>query len=289
MSRLMWLAPLAMLLAGCGGGGPAVTGTGTLTGQVLWIETGSAPVPQADLFAGGVSAKSDAFDGAFTMQVPAVTSELTVSYSASAGSPPVTAVFNFDPVRPRASIDLGELYIGPQTVTVRGTVVDAATQSPVAGAQVSLAGRRALTNTQGRFELLQVAYSEDSLAVFLGLQGLVAAAGFFDQPFSPPEGATAGIVEVGEVLVTSVSSEDPPPLPHNVEGVVSNGGHGAVIEALVGDSVVRTTVADGVGRYTMWLPAGTYTIRATKGTRVASATVTLPTSSSMRTVNLALP
>ena len=138
---------------------------------------------------------------------------------------------------------------------------------------VTMAGRRTTSDSAGRFAILQVAYSSNNLSVFLGLQGVASAAGFFTQNFSPPSGAVGGTVDVGDIQMVPEAGTTPPPLPFNLTGLVTPIGLGAgsLVEVLSGATVIRTGTADVQGRYQFWVPVGSYTVRATQGGSIGSS------------------
>lgn len=269
-----WLILLLLLLLGCGGGGG--TGPGgsfsVLVGRILWIESNGATSPASTVTAGGNNTTTDLVDGSFSLNVPNGTTSATVSYSS--GGAPVVFTFTF----PAASgtVDLGDLYIGPETVTVHGTVLDASDDTPVSGALVKLAGRSGSTAANGEFTLLNVAYSSTSPAAFGDLVGQVSKALYVTRQFSPPTVAVGGVIEIGSILISPESLDEPPPFPANITGTVMPGGGGAMVELLDGSmAVVRTTFADGTGQYRLWAGAGSYTVRATKGPQTGTAPVTV--------------
>ncbi len=291
LKLLVAAALLLVVLVGCGGGGGGTPPSpATVTGRVVWIETGSAPSPAATVTAGGATASTDVVDGSFSIQVPVGTTSLTVSYTATGSSAPVVRSFTFPAATSGGSSDVGDLYIGPQTVKVRGSVVDVSNGAAIVGAQVSMAGRNATTQADGSFELVGVAYSDASLAVFLGLQGEVTATSYFAQFFSPPSGAVAGVVDVGPLELTAVSSGTPPGLPYNVDGTVlpAADGAGAKVELISGTTAIRTTTADGAGKFQFWAPAGAYTVKATKGSLTGTASLTVLSTGSVQTVSVTL-
>lgn len=275
MSRWLILSLVAffLIILGCGGGGGGIApATVTLEGNIFWIETGAATDPQATVRVGEVSGVTDVVDGYFNLEVPAGSTSLTVTFVPNGGSP-VVQTFTFPALS--TSTDLGELYIGPETVTVAGTVVDSSTLTPVPAATVKIAGRSALTGADGSFAITDVAYSSSTLSVFLGLQGTITKTGYFAGNFSPPSGASGGIVNVGTLQLTPEGSSDPPPLPFNVSGTVTPGGAGATLVAKQGTVIIRTTTVDALNNYKLWLPAGTYDLEATKGSLTGTTQVTV--------------
>lgn len=277
-------------IAGCGGGGsgPVTPTTIDVEGYVLWVETGSATSPPATVRIGDVSTLTDDFDGFFSLEVSLGATSLTVTYTPASGSP-IVRTFTF-PAPLNANTDLGELYIGPESVTVRGTAIDSSNGDPIPGALASIGGRFALTGPDGVFTITDVAYSSNTLSVFLGLNGTVEKVGYFQANFNPGSGAVGGVVEIGSVFLTPEGSGVPPPLPFNVSGTVlpSGAGGSAVVEALDGATVLRTTTADGNGSFRFWLPAGTFTLRATKGSQTGTTTVTVVNPHEAVTANITL-
>jgi hypothetical protein len=268
--RPLLLLVLAALQVGCGGGGGSQVNA-LLVGRVLWIESNSATDPAASVSSGGNTTTTDVIDGSFVLQAPVGATSVTVSYSD--GGPPVVFTFNFPPAS--GTVDLGDLYIGPETVTVHGTVTDASDDQPVAGATVKLAGRTAVTAANGEFNLLDVAYSSSQSAAFGDLIGEVSKPFYVTRQFNPPTVAVGGVVEVGTLQISPESLDEPPPLPANITGSVLpvNDGAGALVELLEGPNVIRTTTADGEGHFRLWAPVGSYTVRATNGPKTGTAPV----------------
>lgn len=296
MKRLLLLLLGGLLiLAGCGGGGGGGGGGNppgvTLFGRVLSVENGGATVPQSTVRVPGASTsvQTDPADGSFQLDVSGGTTSITVTYAASGGSTPIVRTFNFPAVT--ANTDLGDLYIGPATVTVTGRIVDSQTGAAVPGALVKLAGIQTTSNASGQFSLPGVAYSNSSLAVFLGLQGQITKAGYFSQFFSPPGAASSGVVNCGTIQVTPEGSSNPPPLPFNIQGTANPvaTGAGATVELLSSGTVIRTITADGQGKYTFWAPVGSYTIRARKGAQTATGNVQVTAVNTIVTANVTFP
>ncbi len=274
------------VILGCGGGGGGVAPSSVnIQGNVIWIETGSAPSPQATVRIGDQSILSDAIDGYFTLDVPAGNLQLSVTYTPAVGSP-VVRTFDLGPVT--ADLDLRDIYIGPEEITVTGVVRDSTTTAVVPGATVAMAGRTAISGSDGRFTMPGVAYSSSTLSVFLGLQGSVSKAGYFSTFFSPPGAPISGVLDIGAISVTPTGSTAPPPLPFNVAGSFTNGGAGASVQVLSGTTVIRNTTADGLGQFKLWLPAGTYTVNATLGSLSGSNNLTVSNVNSLTSVQITL-
>lgn len=283
------LTMLALLLAGCGGGGG--TGGGllvTLTGRVVWIETGGAPNPAATVRSGSISNTTDLSDGFFTLIVPQGATSVTVTFTPNGGSA-VVRTFSFPPAT--SDVDLGDLYIGPQVVTVQGRTVNASSGAPIPGATVKLAGRMAVSGANGSFSIKDVAFSPAGLTVFLGLQGQAAANGFFPRSWSPSQGPVGGVADTGDVSMSPVGSNDPPPPPFNVAGDVLplSDGADSLVQVLKGSAVIRFGRADGSSRYRFWVPAGNYRIKATKGSRTVERAFTVSDPSVVQEVDVTLP
>ncbi|MBS1715666.1 MAG: hypothetical protein JST30_15160 [Armatimonadetes bacterium] len=285
MKRLLLGLLLTLAVFGCGGGGGGGGGGGsttfTLQGRIIWIETGSATSPASTVQVGSQTTPTDD-QGYFSLEVPAGTSSLTVTYQS------IVRTFSF--VTGTDTVDVGDLYIGPEQVTVQGRVTDASSGSPVSAAKVAIGGRQATTAANGTFSVLNVAYSSANTTVFLGLDGTVSASAYFERHFNPESLATGGVVQVGTISLTPLGSDTPPPPPYDVQGTVlpSDKGPGSVVEALQGAVVLRRVVADSQGKFTFWLPQGTFTIRATQGADTGQASVTVTDTSVIKNVNVTL-
>ncbi|MBS1707454.1 MAG: hypothetical protein JSS65_01895 [Armatimonadetes bacterium] len=286
---LPWVVAILLLLAlGCGGGGGGgIAATNVnFVGNVVWIETGLGTNPASTVRAGSVSTLTAVSDGFFSLDAPSGTAGVTVTYAPSVGSPVVQS-FTFPAAT--ADTDLGELYIGPQTVTISGRALDASSGAPVAAAKVQIAGRSAVSGADGRFNVANVAYSSTVTSIFRALQGVASKTGYFNQFFAPPSAAVGGVVDVGDISLSPQSNNNPPPPAGNVTVSVTPNAGGATVQALSGASIVRSLTADGAGGATMWLPAGSYTIKATLGGKVGTSPLTLTSNSQLANVHVTLP
>ncbi len=296
MMRLALILLLAafMLAAAClpvgstgstggGGGGTNVT----VFGRIIWIETGSAPSPAATVRIGPSAEETDPLDGSFQLSVPTGSAQAQVTYAPNLGAP-VVRTFDFPAVG--ANTDLGDLFIGPEQVTVTGRVIDSTSLEPVSSALVQIAGLRAVTNSSGQFSVPNVAYSSSALAVFLGLQGSVTRTGYFAQFFSPPGAAIGGVVEIGDIAATPEGSTTPPPLPTNLTVVVRPiaAGAGAQVVVRQGGLVIRQGVADSSGRAVFWLPAGAFDVSAAAGAQSGAQTVEITSPNDAKQVQIDL-
>lgn len=265
-TRLLLLLALllaALTLSACGGGGGGGGGSrGTVVGRVLNVLTGGPPAPTATIQIGSRSVQSSSSDGSFTLeQIPNGTTSLTVDNG-------VAPLWNFTIPAVNGTTDVGDLWVGPQRVTVTGTVRDAATNNPISGATVRFAGRVGTTNASGVFSLANVAYADSTQTAFWGIAGTAVATGYFLNEWSTaPNTATAGVVTVGDVLLTPESDPTPPGPPYNIWGAVSapGGAAGSVVRLKQGGTDVRLVNVGSDGRYRFFVSPGSYTIEASKG------------------------
>lgn len=269
---------LALALAiGCGGGGGGGGGNGgglgSVVGRILDVRTGAAPNPQATVQTSAANGLTDSADGSFTVASSTGTTQVTVI--GGVGIP----VFTFETAPVNGTTDIGDLWVGPETVTVRGKVLDSTTSDPVIGATVSFAGRTATTNTNGVFQLQNVAYASSTQVAFWGIAGSAKATGYFLNEFSAaPNAAIGGVVDVNDILLTPVSNPDPPGVPYNIWGKISPAADapGTVVTLKQGGSTVRIFNVPADGVYLFWVPPGTYKISYQKGPKTApDATATL--------------
>ena len=272
---------------GGGGGGTTTPTTVTVSGSILWIETLNPTNPASTVAIGGKSTTTDLGSGFFSVEVPAGQTQATVTFVPGGGSP-VVSTFTF-PAATR-DVDLGDLYIGPSSVTVHGRLVSSADASPIAGGTVSFAGRTAISASDGSFNLTNVAYPTSNFAGFLSLSGTAAATNFFNQSFQPSGTATSGVVNIGDVALVASGTDSPPALPANlvvsVQPIASSGG--TLVSVKQGGVVVTSGTVGGDGRVQFWLPIGAYTLTATKGalSGTQSANITTLTSSTNATITI---
>lgn len=267
---LLFLALLALVLVGCGGGGGGTPAGGIrITGRVLNVATGGSlnPVPTIQLVSGDRAVNASIADGSFSINAPSGTTSLLVNT-------PGFGVFTFSfPAASQTVSDIGDLWVGPEKVTVTGRLLDAGNNEPVALANVSFGGQHAVTDSNGQFAIGQVGYSTASPAGFLGLVGLVGKTGYFPNEFTSggalPSG---GIANVGDVLLTPLSDTTPPPLPYNIWGVVGPVAQapGAIVELTdTSGTVLRRVTLGSDGTYRFWMVPGSYRVRFNKGTLTA--------------------
>ena len=266
MKYWILLVALLSLLIGCGGGGGGGGTTGgttqVLTGRVINVVTTGpvSPAPGINVVT-GQSTTASTSDGFFLLDVPVTTSAVNV-VAAGFG----TWTFGFPPSS--SDLDLGDLWVGPEKVTVAGTVRDSASNLPIANAQVAFAGRSGVTDASGNFSLAEVAYASGNLTGFWGIEGRLQADGFFASGFTANGiSATAGVVQLGNITLVNSGSNTPPTSPYNVYGIVKKAGVAVSgqVAVLKGGSLYRQVSAGTDGRYYVWLPVGTYVLRATSG------------------------
>lgn len=267
MKRVFGILAALFVLIGCGGGGGGGgTSDGTLIGRVFNVSTGGPANPAATIQVGTRTTQTSLSDGSFQFDVPDGSSAFTVD----GGTPPLWTF----PISPAVSgnTDVGDVWIGPERVTLTGTIVNGTNSAPIAGAVVKFAGKIGTTNASGVFSLTDVAYSSATQTAFWGIIGTATATGFFLQEFSAqPFLASGGVVDVGQVLLTPTSDPNPPGTPFNVWGIVSapGGASGSVVRLKQGGLDVRLVNVGADGRYVFFVPPGTYTISASKGASTA--------------------
>ncbi|MCS7066050.1 MAG: carboxypeptidase-like regulatory domain-containing protein, partial [Fimbriimonadales bacterium] len=206
------LFALILLLNACGGGG-GLGPVAILQGRVVMVGTGLPPNPAATVEAGGVRATTDTQEGTFRIAVPPATTQLVVR----AQGIPEPFTFRLPSLQAGQTYDLGDLYIGPERVAVRGRVVDAITQNPVEGAIVSLLGQRAQSDSNGRFTLNDVAYDPNGI---LDPEGTVQRTGYLQRRFLVDQPPIQGEIELGDIPLQPETDDNPPNTPGNVQGIV---------------------------------------------------------------------
>jgi hypothetical protein len=260
MKNVLLLLILLTLVA-CGGGGGG-GGTATAVGRVLNVQTGQAPNPDAMVsLGGGTPVATSSVDGSFAAVGPAGSTLITVDTGVFG-----VKTFTVPPVTGTAGV--GDLWIGPEEITLIGRVVNAGDSSLIQGAAVSFAGRTGTTNSSGVFQLTNVAYSSANQSVFWGIIGTVKKTGFVNANFSAsPRVAVGGVIDVGDLLITSLTDPNPPPQPYNIYGkVLAQGGPaGAIVTLKLGVTPVRVVNVGSDGKYYFWVSPGNYTISYQKG------------------------
>ncbi|MCC7102443.1 MAG: hypothetical protein IT206_05110 [Fimbriimonadaceae bacterium] len=253
---------LCLALLGCGGGGGGGGAqTVFLSGLVVNITTNGAPTPAAQVTIGGTTVASAA-DGFFGMDVPSGQTSISITWNGQ--------TFNYTFPAATDDRDLGIFFIGPQQVNVVGVVRNQDTSAPISGAEVTLGGVRALTDSGGNVTLAGVAYDPAQPLNFLSLEGRAGKTGFFPRIFAPDNLPVSGVATLNDILLQPDSGIAPPGTPFNVQGLInpSGSGAGATVQLKLGSTVVREMVTGSDRRYGFWVAPGSYTVTATKGTLI---------------------
>ncbi len=268
-------ALMGALLAGCGGGGGGFGPSTLLQGRVVLVGTGQPPNPAATVIVGGQSVRTSTQEGAFQLRVPPTATQLLVR---TPGLPDFT--FTLPPLQAGQTVDLGDLYVGAQTISVQGRIVDALTQQPVGEATIVLLGQRAQSNpTTGRFTLNSVAYDPEGV---LDPEGEVQKTGYIPRRFLADQPVIDGVMEVGDLLLLRETDDNPPGQPGNVRGVVQVPLSDAVgvridiytpPDALIASESVILSQPNGA--FQLWLLPGEYRLVFTKESRTATRTLTV--------------
>ncbi|GBC93071.1 hypothetical protein HRbin15_01557 [bacterium HR15] len=273
---LLLLGMGILLINACGGGG-GLGPVAVLQGRVVMAGTGLPPNPAATVEAGGIRATTDTQEGSFRIAVPPTTTQLIVR----AQGIPEPFTFQLPPLQAGQTYDLGNLYIGPEKVVVRGRIVDAITQSPVENAIVSLQGQRAQSDSNGRFTLNDVAYDPNGVH---DPDGMVQRTGYLPQPFVVDQPPIQGEIELGDIPLLPETDDNPPNIPGNVQGIVqvpTESPIGTRIDIFSppdaqfpSESVVITRQS---GEFHLWLLLGNYKLKFTSasGNRHAERTITV--------------
>lgn len=260
MRYLVLLVSLCLLVMGCGGGGGGGGATTIfLTGTVLNISTNGAPVPPAQVTIAGITGATES-DGFFSLEVPSGQTSAAVVWNG--------LTFNYTFPSAVDDRDLGLLFVGPQQVTVIGTVRNQSDNTPISGAEVKLGGVRALTDAGGNYSLVGVAYDPAQPANFQALEGRAGKAAFFPRIFNPDALPLGGVAALSDVLLQPDSGTAPPGTPFNIQGLINpvGSGAGATVQLKQGSTVIRQVVTGSDRRYGFWVPPGSYTVTATNGT-----------------------
>jgi len=270
------LFALLLLLNACGGGG-GLGPVAILQGRVVMVGTGLPPNPPATVQAGGRRATTDTQEGTFRLAVPPDTTQLVVQ----AQGIPEPFTFRLPTLQAGQTYDLGDLYIGPEKVVVRGRIVDAITQNPLENAIISLLGQLAQSDSNGRFTLNDVAYDPNGV---LDPEGTIQRTGYLQRRFVVDQPPIQGEIELGDIPLQPETDDNPPNTPGNVQGTVQ-----VPTESPVGtridifsppdaqfpiESVIVTRAG---GEFRLWLLPGNYRLVFTSvsGNRHAQRTITV--------------
>ena len=279
-----FLAAVLLILAiGCGGGGGGGGGGGnaTLIGRVLSVVTGGPlnPASSVQLPGGSPSTVASLADGSFSLaNVPNGTTQAQVVPN-QAGWPLFT--FNFPPASGPTVI--GDLWVGPEQVTLRGRIVDSTNAQPIANADVSFGGQTGKSGIDGVFNLDGVAYSSATQTAFWGIVGTARANGYFKTDFNAAPNVKDGlnVVDIGDVLLTPSNDPNPPGPPYNITGRVLPIGAstGTIVTLKLGGIDQRVYNVGNDGKYYFWITPGSYQVTFQKGAQTAptqNVTLTQP-------------
>ena len=272
----LWMsvgAAIIALAAGCGGGGGGGGGgsSATLIGRVLSVTTGGPLNPGATVqrVGGSPSTTTDLADGSFSL--PNVSNGTTQAQVVSnqVGWPLFT--FNF-PAASGTTV-IGDLWVGPEQVTLRGRLLNSTNATPVANADISFGGQNGKSGADGVFNLPGVAYSSATQASFWGIIGSARANGFFKTDFTaaPNEKDGSNVVNVGDILLTPSNDPNPPGPPYNITGRVLPIGTstGCIVTLKQGATPLRIFNVANDGKYYFWITPGSYEITYVKGVLTA--------------------
>lgn len=267
MKKNLLLCLFGLVVLACGGGPlPSVR----VSGRILDISTGGPTTNSSTIQTSTNTANTNVIDGSFLVGASRGETQLLVSAPSLLGYPVFT--YNTQPLNQNQN-DVGDLWVGPQQVTVRGVVQNAADNAPITNAVIRFGGQMATTDASGTFNVLQVAYSSANTSSFLGLSGRAEATNFLSNEFTPGGNeAVAGIVNIGVILLTPVDSNTPPPTPFNIWGIIapSNLASGTIVTLKdTGGTPVRRFTVGVNARYQFWVPAGQYTLDFANGVHTA--------------------
>lgn len=257
-----------LVVLGCGGGGGGGGASqSTIVGRVLNVATGGPTNPRSSVQVGANSTLTSASDGSFSLPAPNGTTSVQVDTLGAFG------VWTFAFAPSNGVTDVGDLWVGPEQVTVEGTVLNSVDNQPVPGATVSFAGRLGTTDANGHFSLPNVAYSSATQTAFWGIAGFVRKNGFDPAEFSAqPHVAVGGVVTVDDILMTPTSDPNPPGPPYNIWGRVSPPAEapGTIATLKENGNPVRIFNVGSDGIYRFWVPPGAYSIDFVKGNLTAN-------------------
>ncbi|MFN7016743.1 MAG: hypothetical protein ACK4P5_06215 [Fimbriimonadales bacterium] len=265
---------IALGLSACGGGG-SLGPSALVQGRVVLVSTGQPPNPPATVIVGSQRVQTSTQEGAFQLRVPTDATQLIVR---TPGLPDFT--FNLPPLQAGQTVDLGDLYVGSQVISVQGRIVDALTQDPVGEASVTLLGQRTLSNpSTGRFTLNGVAYDPQGV---LDPEGEVQKDGYIPRRFLADAPVIDGIMEVGDLPILRQTEDNPPSQPGNVRGVVQVPASDAVgVRIDIYSPPNAPTPSESLilsnadGAFQLWLLPAQYRLVFTKGNRTAERTVSV--------------
>lgn len=258
----LFVAIVLGFISGCVGGATGGGGGGIqASGVVKDVSTGEGPDPVATVTIGSSSTQTQAISGNFQLNnVEQGSSSMTVTSN--------YPTFNFEFPAILASVFLGEFWIGPDTVTIVGSVVDVNTTEPIAGVLIKFAGRRALTDSNGEFILLEVAYDYSDSFIFDTILGTAEKEDYIPTAFTANQNPIQGVITLPPILMAPSNDPNPPPPPYNLWGNVTTSdgasSSGATVTLFKGPDPIRVTTVDANGKYYFWVPPFDYDILVQK-------------------------
>ena len=278
---VMLLAALTFGVVGCGGGSSPSGNPGgtvvTVTGRIIRAETNTRPDPAATITIGGATAQSSATDGTFT--VANVPSDATSAVITATGVRSLTLPITLSTT---VANNLGDIFLSDTSydATVSGRVVTTVdnSQQAVAGAVVTIAGRKATTDVNGAFSIPNLPVGLGSIA---GNYGVVKAGGFEDKlvtDLTLEFPLTAGANALANPIVIERPIGSTPNPPFTIRGVVTLNGvasPGIPVRATTAGGLVFSTTTGPGGSYFFWLVTGDYNLLAESGTASGTTSVSL--------------
>jgi thermitase len=234
-----------------GDGAPVLPGS--ISGQVTDTENGSA-ISGAQVTDGTRTATTDA-TGEYTIaDVPAGGYEVTASKEGYQSASLTVNVISGG--TSTANIPLNEVVL-PGSIT--GSVTDAETGSPIAGATVSDGTRTAATDTSGEYTLADV--PEGTYQVTASKEGYESSS------------VTMNVIS-GDTAVANLSLNEVA-LPGSITGAVTDAETGSAIAGATVTDGTRTATTDTMGEYTIAdVPEGIHQVTASEeGYESSSVTV----------------
>ncbi len=269
--HLFLFAAFLAIIIGCGGGGGGPGGSATLIGRVLNVGTGGPMNPAASVQqpGGSPSTVTSLADGSFSLANVNNGATQTQVIPNQVSWPLFT--FNFPAAS--GSTVIGDLWVGPEQVTLTGRALNSTNAQPIANADISFGGQNGKTNVSGVFNLTGVAYSSATQTAFWGIVGTARANGFFKTDFNAAPNTKNGsnVVDVGDVLLTPSNDPNPPGTPFNITGRVLpiGGSVGTIVTLKQGLTNLRIFNVGNDGKYYFWIAPGTYDITYQKAAQSA--------------------
>jgi RHS repeat-associated protein len=245
---------------------------GSITGTVVDAQTG-APLAGAAVRITG-TANATATDGAGIFNLTAPAGLYTLTAALAGYLPAATTPFT---LAAGGSFAAGMIRLQPAPGLITGTVVDAATSTPLAGATVSLAenGDSTVTDTAGAFSLseragtytvtvAQAGYPTYTLPPFALAAGATHALGTIPLIANPATLTGHVVSSAGGVAIagaTVIAASLAGAAPH----AASRAGRADPASVAMGATPASTFTAttDAAGNFTLQVPPGTYGVTVT--------------------------